>query len=68
LTFILRWDVILGSHDLNAFDEPHRIVASSSQGILHPDWNYNTLANDLALIKLDRPIKFNGGNTIWSLY
>lgn len=53
------WDVILGSHNLDAFSEPHRIVASSANGILHPDWNPNTLANDIALIKLDSPIEFN---------
>ncbi|KAJ3656525.1 hypothetical protein Zmor_015597 [Zophobas morio] len=41
-------------------DDPNRIVVATSDYVIHPDFNPETLDNDIALIKLRLPIEFTG--------
>ena len=52
-----------GTHDLSLGDEPHRVVVATRDAIIHPDWNPNTLSNDIALIKLPQKIEFTDGKS-----
>jgi len=44
---------------VRAASEPNRVEITSYNGWTHPQWDTNTLANDLALIELPSPIDFN---------
>ena len=48
-----------GAHNVRESSEPHRQEITSYNGFTHPNWDYNTLANDIALIELPSPIEFN---------
>lgn len=52
-------EVYLGAQDLTA-DEPNRIGFTSYELVIHPQFNANTLANDIGLIKLPVALRFNG--------
>lgn len=54
--------VHLGAHDiLNARERGQvRINVTPSSFIIHQGWNPNTVRNDIALIKMVRPIVYNG--------
>merc|ERR1712212_1473360 len=54
-----RFDILAGAHNVRADSEPERVEISSYDGWTHPDWDTNTLANDLALIRLPEKITFN---------
>lgn len=54
-----RWEIYAGTHDLSLNDEPHRVVVATTEHVIHPDWNPNTLSNDIALIKLPKTIEFS---------
>jgi len=54
-----RFDILAGAHNVRANSEPERVEISSYNGWTHPDWDTNTLANDLALIRLPEKITFN---------
>ncbi|KAJ3656443.1 hypothetical protein Zmor_015520 [Zophobas morio] len=47
----------LGSNDLES-DDPNRVTVSSSTYILHPDFNPDTIENDLGLIKLRMEVTY----------
>jgi hypothetical protein len=51
--------ITLGSVTLKG-DDPNRLTLSTSEYFLHPDYNPDTLENDLGLIKLRMPITFTG--------
>jgi secreted trypsin-like serine protease len=52
-------DVYLGAHNVSrAAEEPDRLILTSTNLTVHPDWNSNTLQNDIALIKLPRKVTF----------
>jgi secreted trypsin-like serine protease len=53
------FDIMAGAHNVRASSEPHRVEITSYNGWTHPQWNSNTLANDIALIELPSPIAFN---------
>jgi serine protease len=50
--------VVAGDHQLSVGGEGEQ-VRRGVQIILHPNYNNNTLNNDLALIKLNQPLVFN---------
>merc|ERR1712013_743692 len=52
-------DIMAGAHNVRAASEPNRVEITSYNGWTHPQWDTNTLANDLALIELPSPIDFN---------
>jgi hypothetical protein len=52
----------LGSNTLEG-DDPNRIVVSTSTYYLHPDFNPDTIDNDIAVIELRMPIMLNGNLT-----
>merc|ERR1711892_1128573 len=48
-----------GAHDVRADSEPHRVEITSYEGFTHPNWDPNTLENDIALVRLPEKIQFN---------
>ena len=53
------FDIYLGAH--NVVDpEPGRVMITSYDGILHPGWDWDTLGNDIALIKLPQSAELSG--------
>ena len=54
------FDVWAGAHNVRASSEPERIEITSYDGWTHPQWDSNTLSNDLALIRLPQKITFTG--------
>jgi len=55
----IYFNILAGAHDVRADSEPHRVEITSYEGFTHPDWNPNTLENDVALIRLPEKIEFN---------
>merc|ERR1719309_1195399 len=53
------FDIMAGAHNVRAASEPNRVEITSYNGWTHPQWDTNTLANDLALIELPSAIDFN---------
>merc|ERR1712218_741812 len=53
------FDIMAGAHNVRASSEPHRVEITSYNGWAHPNWDHNTLANDIALIELPSPMSFN---------
>merc|ERR1712066_236696 len=53
------FDIMAGAHNVRAPSEPHRVEITSYNGWTHPQWNPNTLSNDIALIELPSPLSFN---------
>jgi hypothetical protein len=52
-------NIHLGSNTLEGTD-PNRVTVSTSEYVLHPDYNPDTLENDIALIKLRMAISYSG--------
>jgi len=53
------YDVMAGSHNIRADNEPHRVEVTSYKGWTHPEWDHVHLQNDIALIELPEPLEFN---------
>lgn len=53
------FDIMAGAHNVREATEAHRVEITSFNGWVHPQWDPNTLSNDLALVELPEPIKFN---------
>ena len=56
--------VILGAHqsvDSPTYD-PNRQYFRGSKWVIHPNWNINTLAADIALVKLNETAFTNGNH------
>lgn len=53
------FDIMAGAHNVREGNEEHRVEITSYNGFTHENWNGNTLANDIALIELPSPIKWN---------
>merc|ERR1712037_904927 len=53
------FDIMLGAHNIRASSEPNRVEITSYNGWTHPQWNSNTLANDIALVQLPTPAPIN---------
>merc|ERR1712013_688156 len=53
------FDIMAGAHNVRESSEPHRVEITSYNGWTHPQWDHNTLSNDVALIELPSPIEFN---------
>merc|ERR1711963_814866 len=53
------FDIMAGAHNVRESSEPHRVEITSYNGWTHPQWDHNTLSNDVALIELPSPIDFN---------
>jgi hypothetical protein len=51
--------VQIGSAKLKATD-PNRELLSTSTYVLHPEFNPDTLENDIGLIKFHMPVTFTG--------
>ena len=51
---------MLGAHNVRSASEPGRIEMNATEYSVHPNWNSYTLRNDVALIKLPKPVTFNG--------
>lgn len=50
--------MVLGAHDIRQ-NESSQIRVTSRDIIVHPEWNYQKLENDIALIKLPEPVTVN---------
>merc|ERR1711939_1134562 len=53
------YDIMAGAHNVRESSEPNRVEITSFNGWYHPQWDPNTLSNDIALIELPSPITFN---------
>merc|ERR1712198_182027 len=53
------FDILVGAHNVRESSEPNRVEITSFNGWYHPQWDPNTLSNDIALIELPSPIEFN---------
>merc|ERR1711982_217301 len=53
------FDIMAGAHNVRESSEPHRVEITSYNGWTHPNWDPNTLSNDIALIELPSPITFD---------
>merc|ERR1712142_57398 len=53
------YDIMAGAHNVREPSEPNRVEITSFNGWYHPQWDPNTLSNDIALIELPSPITFN---------
>merc|ERR1719428_70473 len=53
------FDIMAGAHNVRESSEPHRVEITSFNGWTHPQWDPNTLSNDIALVELPEPISFN---------
>ncbi|MEN2498452.1 MAG: Serine protease 27 [Marteilia pararefringens] len=53
-----RWFVSVGDHDLSE-DTPNDEIIGVEQIVIHPDYDQSTYAGDVALIKLDKDLKYN---------
>ena len=51
------FEITLGDHDRRTSEGTERVV-TAREATVHPGWNSNTLANDIALIKLPSKISF----------
>lgn len=51
------FNVLLGAHD-RTVAEPSQVDIRTNTYTVHPGWNPNTLANDIALIRLPSPVTF----------
>jgi len=52
--------VRLGDHDITTTaDGASPVDISISRSIQHPGWNSNTLSDDIAIVKLSRPVTYN---------
>jgi secreted trypsin-like serine protease len=58
----ILFTIQLGSNTLEG-DDPNRIVVSTSTYYLHPDFNPETIDNDIAVIELRMPVMLNGNST-----
>jgi hypothetical protein len=58
----LLFTIQLGSNTLEG-DDPNRIIVSTSTYYLHPDFNPDTIDNDIAVIVLRMPVMLNGNLT-----
>ncbi|KAJ3656400.1 hypothetical protein Zmor_015481 [Zophobas morio] len=52
------FSIQLGSHTLTK-DDSNRVTVASSEYFIHPDFNPDTLENDIALIELRLPVEFS---------
>lgn len=50
--------VKLGAHDLNKGDQ-NVVVRNVKQIFVHPDYDEETVANDISLVQLSEPVIFN---------
>lgn len=50
--------VIMGDHDQTQTDEADHVIASVKRIRLHSNYNPNNHDNDIALLEMHRPIKF----------
>merc|ERR1712193_423167 len=53
------YDIMAGAHNVREPSEDNRVEITSFNGWYHPQWDPNTLSNDIALIELPSPITFN---------
>jgi len=51
--------VMAGAHDIGKASEPHRVEIFSDNGIAHPQYDPESLENDIALIELPMPAPLN---------
>ncbi|RZC37325.1 brachyurin-like, partial [Asbolus verrucosus] len=56
--FATRYTINLGSNNLEGTD-PNRVVVATATSVIHPDYNPDTLENDVGLIRLRLPVDFN---------
>ena len=59
IIYLLLHDLAAGVHDIRADSEPHRIEITSYEGLVHPDYDYHTVASDIALVRLPQTIQFS---------
>merc|ERR1711963_1303254 len=50
------YDIMAGAHNVRESSEPNRVEITSFNGWYHPQWDPNTLSNDIALIELPSPV------------
>ncbi|XP_047488454.1 trypsin-1-like [Penaeus chinensis] len=56
--------VFLGDHDYSIASEANAYAIRLSQVVVHPQYNRNTLENDIALLKLSSKITWPSDNTV----
>ncbi|KAF4527181.1 hypothetical protein B566_EDAN006107 [Ephemera danica] len=54
------FDVIFGAQNIDYSDEPDRQEVRTTDVTMHPDWNYNMINNDIAVLVLPVPVSGTG--------
>lgn len=53
------FNIMLGAHNVRLASEPTRVeINNVTTYTLHPEWKPNIIRNDVAIIKLPKPITF----------
>jgi secreted trypsin-like serine protease len=53
------FEVVIGAHEVRNPSEEGHLETTTRKAFVHPDWDSFNLANDMAILKVDK-ITFNG--------
>ena len=53
------FEVVIGAHEVRNPSEEGHLETTTYDAVVHPEWDPDNLANDMAILKVDK-IEFNG--------
>jgi len=55
-----QWKVVLGAHNLRDSNESGRVTLTTTEAILHEEFDFSNLDNDVAVLQLPEDVHFSG--------